>query len=138
MLSDHIKQYFDKAIDIVFSIILVLIIIGIFTGGMQLLVSTWKLFYFSGITGPYIGFISDILTLYVLIELSRSLINYFHHSKLQVTYILDACFVFVMREVLISLFKHEMEPQMLYALSAFILTLCVARISTSYFQPSRE
>jgi uncharacterized membrane protein (DUF373 family) len=85
---------------------------------------------FEGITGHYIDLIADVLTLYVLIELSRSLVEYFDTHKIRLTFIVDAAIVFVIREIMIALFKHEIEAQMLYALSAFLFVLGALRIGS--------
>ena len=130
MIIEKIKSYFDKMVCIVFGFILAFIIFGIAIGTMQLFVSTWKLLAFEGITGHYIDLITDVLTLYVLIELSRSLVEYFDTRKLRLTFIIDAAIVFVIREILIALFKHEIEPEMLFAYSAFIFVLGVLRIGS--------
>ena len=130
MISEKIKIYFDKTVDIVFGVILVFIIIGIAIGTAQLFVTTWDLLAFEGITGHYINIIADVLTLYVLIELSRSLVEYFNTHKLRLTFIVDAAIVFVLREILIALFKHEMKPDMLYALSVFLFVLGALRIGS--------
>ena len=92
--------------------------------------STWKLFAFEGIRGQYIDLIADVLTLYVLIELSRSLVEYFTSHRLRLTFIADAAIVFVIREVLIALFQHELKPEMLYALSLFLFVLGALRIGS--------
>lgn len=130
MISEKIKVYFDKTVDVVFGIILVFIIIGIAIGTVELFIASWDLLTFTGVTGHYINIISDVLTLYVLIELSRSLVEYFHSNKLRLTFIVDAAIVFVLREVLITLFKHELKPEMLYALSVFLLVLGTLRIGS--------
>ena len=130
MISEKIKRYFDKTVDMVFGLILVFIIVGIAIGTVQLFVSTWKLLAFEGITGHYIDIIADVLTLYVLIELSRSLVEYFNTHKLRLTFIVDAAIVFVLREILITLFKHELKPEMLYAFSAFLFVLGALRIGS--------
>jgi uncharacterized membrane protein (DUF373 family) len=130
MISGKIKTFFDKTVDVVFGIILVFIIIGIAIGTAQLFITTWKLFAFEGITGHYIDIIADVLTLYVLIELSRSLVEYFNTHKLRLTFILDGAIVFVLREILIALFKHEIKPEMLYAFSVFLLVLGALRIGS--------
>jgi uncharacterized membrane protein (DUF373 family) len=124
-------------VDVVFGIILVFIMIGIAIGTAKLFITTWDLLSFEGVTGHYINIISDVLTLYVLIELSRSLVEYFHTHRLRLTFIIDAAIVFVLREILITLFKHELKPEMLYALSAFILVLGIIRIG-SIFAYQRE
>ena len=130
MISEKIKVYFDKTIDVVFAVMLVFIIVGIAIGTALLLVTTWKLLAFEGVTGSYINIIADVLTLYVLIELSKSLVEYFNTHKLRLTFIVDAAIVFVLREILIALFKHELKPEMLYALTAFLLVLGALRISS--------
>ena len=130
MISEKIKAYFDKTVDVVFGIILVFIIFGIAIGTAQLFFTTWKLLAFEGVTGHYIDIIADVLTLYVLIELSRSLVEYFNTHKLRLTFIVDAAIVFVLREILIALFKHELKPDMLYAFSAFLFVLGALRIGS--------
>jgi len=127
MFSEKMKSYFDRMIDLVFSIILLFIILGIVIGTAQLFLTVWNLLAFKGITGHYIDLISDVLTLYVLIELSRSLVEYFHTHRLRLTFIIDAAMVFVLREILILLFKHELEPEMIYAFSVLLLVLGALR-----------
>lgn len=139
MINEKIKVLFDKIVDAVFAVILVFIIIGIAIGTAQLFVSTWKLLAFEGITGHYIDIIADVLTLYVLIELSRSLVDYFNTHRLRLTFIVDAAIVFVLRETLIALFKHEIKADMLYAFSAFLLVLGALRIgSIIVYQRERQ
>jgi len=130
MTTHRIKALFDRTIDIVFGIILVFIVLAIAIGTIQLFITTWELLAFEGITGHYIDLIADVLTLYVLIELSRSLVEYFSTHRLRLTFIVDAAIVFVIREILILLFKHELRPDMLYALTAFLFVLGALRIAS--------
>lgn len=130
MISEKIKAYFDKSVDVVFGIILIFIMFGLAIGTVQLFFTTWKLLAFEGITGHYIDIIADVLTLFVLIELSRSLVEYFNTHKLRLTFIVDAAIVFVLREILIALFKHELKPEMLYAFTAFLFVLGALRIGS--------
>ena len=130
MVRERIKRAFDTVVDVVFGIILMFIVLGIAIGTAQLFISLWRLTTSAGINGQYVGMISDVLTLYVLIELSRSLVEYFDTHRLRLTFIADAAIVFVVREVLIALFKHEMKPDMLYAYSAFLFVLGAIRIGS--------
>lgn len=127
MISEKIKKIFDMSVNIVFGIILAFITLGIILGTIQLFDSVWDLFKMQGVTGHYIDLIADVLTLYVLVELSRSLVEYFSSHKLRLTFIVDAAIIFIIREILIGLFKHKIEPDMLYALSAFLLVLGALR-----------
>lgn len=129
-LNTRLSQIFDVTVKAVFGIILLFIILAIAIGSIQLFITTWNLLSFNGITGHYIDIIADVLTLYVLIELSRSLVEYFSTHKLRLTFIVDAAIVFVIREILIALFKHEIKVDMLYALSAFLFVLGALRIAS--------
>jgi len=130
MLSDKFRQLFNKIVDIVFAIILLFIMLGIAVGALQLFNTLWELLRFEGITGKYIDLIADVLTLYILVELSRSLVEYFNSHKLRLTFIVDAAIVFVIREILIGLFKHNLKPEMIYALTALILVFGILRIAS--------
>jgi len=129
-ITTEISRLFDTTVKIVFGIILLFIILAIAIGTLQLFITTWDLLAFKGITGHYIDLIADVLTLYVLIELARSLVEYFSSHKLRLTFIVDAAIVFVIREILIALFKHEIKVEMLYALSAFLFVLGALRIAS--------
>lgn len=126
----QLKDAFDKVVNVAFGSVIVMIIIAIVIGVVQLVLSISGLLEFKGISGHYIDFISDVLTIYVLVELSRSLIEYFHSHRLRLTFILDAAIIFIIRELLIGLFKHNLEPEMLYALSAFLFVIGALRIAS--------
>lgn len=130
MKNGKLQKAFDLTVNTVFGLILVFIIFGIGIGAVQLIKSVWVLLNFEGITGHYIDIITDVLTLYVLVELSRSLVEYFSSNRLRLTYIADAAIIFIIREVLINLFKHEVKPEMLYAISVFLLVLGALRIAS--------
>lgn len=130
MKTEYLQKAFDTTVNLVFGLILIFIILGIGIGSLQLIQSVWELFSFEGITGHYIDIITDVLTLYVLVELSRSLVEYFKSSRLRLTYIVDAAIIFIIREVLINLFKHKVEPELLYAISVFLLVLGILRIAS--------
>ncbi|MCF2949202.1 phosphate-starvation-inducible PsiE family protein [Paraglaciecola aquimarina] len=128
-MNIKIKPLFEKVVDLVFGIILLFIILAIAIGAIQLFVDVWDLLSLKGITGQYINMITDVLTLYVMVELSRSLIEYFETHKLRLTFIIDAAIVFIVRELLIGLFKHEMKPDMIYAISTILFVLGALRIA---------
>ena len=75
MMIDGInpKRLFDRVIEVVFSIILVLITIGIIIGVAELFYKLVLLVMHPTMHGRYVDMITDILTLFIMIELSRSL-----------------------------------------------------------------
>ena len=129
-MREKLKQGFNPTVEIVFGVILVFLILVIIIGTYKLSGSVWHLFRQEGITDNYIDVITDVLTLYVLVELSRSLVEYFDCHRLRLTFIVDAGIVFALREILIGLFKHTLEASMIHALAALMLVLGSLRIAS--------
>jgi uncharacterized membrane protein (DUF373 family) len=129
MKIDFLKL-FNRVIAYVFGVMLLFITLGIVAGVVQLFVDLLELVRESGITRQYHVIISDVLTMFILIELSRSLVEYFNTNRLRMTFIVDAGIVFVLRELMIKLFEHKIEVAEIYALSVLLLVLGALRIGS--------
>lgn len=123
-------KLFNKVVGIVFGFMLLFITLGIIIGVIRLFMYTGDLIMEKELTLQYSKIISDVLTLFILVELSRSLVEYFNTKRLRMTFIVDAAIVFVLREIMIKLFEHKVTPDELYALSALLLVLTVLRIGS--------
>lgn len=123
------EKYFKKVSTVVFGIILAFLTIGIAIGAVKLFLNFFDIIQTTNITGSYQKMISDVLSLFILIELSRSLVSYFESEKINVIYILDAGLVFVLREILIMLFEKKLEPAMLLSITALLLVIGGLRIA---------
>ena len=126
-----VKNFYNKTTAYVFSIILFFITLTMIIGVARLFYRVGDLFQEGGITGNYLHIFTDVLTLYILIELSRSLLEYFTSHRLRLTPIIDAGIVFVLRHIMIDLFNHKLENDSIYALSFLMLVLGAIRIGTS-------
>ncbi len=120
----------NDLLTIVFALILVFLIIGILIGAAKLFLQLGTLFSSGKITGSYLQIIADVLSLFILVELSRSLVDYFEAQRLRMAFILDAGIVFILREIMIGLFQHKLPPPEIYALSALLLVLGSLRIAS--------
>ena len=104
LLRSRLLPQFNNLTSFVFAIILLFLMIGIMIGTGKLFLQLGGLFSSGKITGSYLTIISDVLSLFILIELSRSLADYFECNRLRLTFIVDAGIVFVLREIMIKLF----------------------------------
>ena len=127
-----IKTVYNRTIDFVFAVILFFITLTLIIGVVRLFYRVSELFSQGGITGSYLYIFADVLTLYILIELSRSLMDYFESHQMRLTPVIDAGIVFVLRHIMIELFNHKLEPSHIYALSVLLFSLAAIRFSTSY------
>ena len=127
-----VKILYSRTIDFVFAVILFFITLTMIIGVVRLFYRVSELFSQGGITGSYLYIFADVLTLYILIELARSLMDYFETHHMRLTPIIDAGIVFVIRHIMIDLFNHKLEPDSIYALSVLLLALAIIRFSTAY------
>lgn len=130
---------FEKFMGAVLSVILAFITLGIIIGVVQLFLTLGDLLATKELAGQYQQIISEVLTLFILIELSRTLVDYFTTQRLRMTFIVDAAIVFLLREIMIKIFEHKITPEEVYALSVLLLVLSVLRIgSVVVFQREKK
>lgn len=126
----HFKAIFNWTLNIVFSLLIVFLTLSIIIGVARMFMTVGDLLVQRELARDFLRVISDVLTLFILIELSRSLVEYFNTHRLRMTFIVDAAIVFVLREVMIQLFEHKITPVEIYAMSALLLVLTVLRIGS--------
>lgn len=126
----HFKAVFSWTISIVFSLLIVFLTVSIIIGTGRMFLTVGDLLAEGELARDFLQVISDVLTLFILIELSRSLVDYFHTSRLRMTFIVDAAIVFVLREVMIQLFEERIAPTEIYAMSALLLVMTALRIGS--------
>lgn len=124
------KTLFERVTSAVFAVMLVFLTLGIVIGTGRLFFLLLELFRDANITNGYLHIVSEVLSLFVLIELSRSLVEYFSVHRLRLTFIADAAIVFVLREIMIGLFEAKLTVDKIYALSALLLVLGLLRIGS--------
>lgn len=124
------RAIFNRVNSIVFSVILIFLTLSIIVGVGRLLLTFGNLLVHEELTRDFQQIISDVLTLFILIELSRSLVEYFDTRRMRITFIVDATIVFILREVMIGLFEHRIAAADLYAMSALLLVVTVLRIGS--------
>jgi len=131
LTTTHIRNFYNRIIDLVFAVILLFTALTMVIGVVRLFYRVGDLLKEGGITGSYLYIFADVLTLFILIELSRSLMEYFTSHRIRFSLILDAGMIFVLRHIMIDIFQQKIDPQIIYALSFLLLALGAIRIGTS-------
>lgn len=125
-----VRTLFEKVNCVVSAVILFFITITLVIGTGRLFYQLGTLFEPGSTPSNYLYIFSDVLTLFILVELSRSLVEYFTAQRLRLTFILDAAIVFVLRHIMIALFEHKLATAEIYALSVLIIALGALRIGS--------
>jgi len=124
-LDSH--RLFDQVINLIFRVLTLLVIIALIGGVIQFFLGLGKLWEAEEISDSFAAIITDMLTLFVLVELLRSMVDYFTHHRLRMTFILDAALVFVVRELMIKLYAHGIVASEVYPMAVLILVLGIVR-----------
>lgn len=131
MKIDFMKM-FDRVVAVVFGAMMFVITVGLIIGVASLFLDIGNLLVERKLTAGYLQIISSVLTLFILIELLRSIVEYFTAKRLRMTFIVDAAIVFVLREVMIKLFEHKITPEEIYAMSVLLLVLTALRMGSMW------
>ena len=129
MKIDFMK-IFDRVVAVVFGAMMIVITAGLIIGVADLFMEIGNLLVERKLAAGYLQIISNVLTLFILIELLRSIVEYFRARRLRMTFIVDAAIVFVLREIMIKLFEHKITPEEIYAMSALLLVLTALRMGS--------
>jgi uncharacterized membrane protein (DUF373 family) len=121
---------FNRIIAAIFVLMMIVIVVVLAIGVVDLFVDIRDLIIEHKIRSGYLEIIYDVLTLFVIIELLRSLAEYFNSKRLRMTFIADAAIVFVLREVMIKLFEGKIDPGELYGMSTLIVALTILRVGS--------
>ena len=124
---------YNKVTGYIFGIILLFTTLALLVGSFRLFLGLFELVSKPGVTGNYMQLFSDVLTLVILLELSRSLFQYFMEHTIRLPVIFDAGIVFVLRDIMIGLFEHKLKTNDIYALSVLLLVLGVLRIGFGFY-----
>jgi uncharacterized membrane protein (DUF373 family) len=79
--------------------------------------------------------ITDILSAFVVIELLKSIVEYFDAHRLKIVLILDAAVVFLVRESMIGLYQHKLAAAEVAALAGLLAVVGAFRVAASRLLP---
>jgi len=77
----------------------------------------------------------DVLSVFVLIELFRTFTDFLEFHRVRLRVLSEVGIAFVLREVFIGLYDHQINGADILALTALLAVLITARIAAVYFQP---
>jgi uncharacterized membrane protein (DUF373 family) len=129
---------FKKFIDLLIKCMIPLVIVALLLGIARVILDLRVVYSSPTVAAGFDLLITNILSLFVVIELLKSVLEYFEHHRIKLTFITDAALVFVLREIMIGLFQHAMAAREVLALSVLILVIGGVRTLAVLFSPDRN
>ena len=137
-LESGATRWFNRIVDLIVRLLVPLAIIALMMGIARVFLDLWVVYQSASISAGFDLLVTDILSMFVVIELLKSIIEYFEVHRIKITFILDAAVVFMLREIMIGLYKHTLGAPEILALAALLLVLGALRIAAVRFSPERE
>lgn len=129
----HYKTYmitqdkiFNIVIDLVTIIILYILLLALFVGVIHILLDINSIL-FGTLGGGFGQIVSSVLTIFVLIDLFKTFIDYREHQEIRITYVTDATILIVMREIAVGVYAQRFDYPFVLGLSILLFSLGIIR-----------
>jgi uncharacterized membrane protein (DUF373 family) len=130
-------KYFTRIVDTMIKFMIPIVIIALMMGIARVILDLRGVFGSRTISAAFDMMVTNILSMFIVIELLRSIMEYFTVHRLKITFIIDAALVFVLREIMIGLYEHSFESGMLMALAVLILVIGGLRTLAVIYSPEK-
>lgn len=127
--------FFNRVMDYFFKLLIFFVVLVLGMGLTRLFWDVWRIMATSGITEAFSFTVTHLLTFFIILELFKSLVEYFREHRLKLTFIVDATLVFILREVMVGLYQHQATPLQIAALALLALVLGVLRTLAIIYSP---
>jgi len=131
-------RFFKKVVDIIIKLMIPLVILALMMGIARIFIDLKVVFKSQTIALGFDIMITNILSMFIVIELLRSIIEYFEIHRLRMTFIVDAAIVFILREVMIGIYQHKMEAVEIASLAMLLLVLGGIRVLAIVYSPDKR
>ncbi len=126
---------FKKALDILIKLMIPFIILAVMLGMAKICLDLREIFRSPTIQSGLNLLVTNILSLFIIMELLRSLIEYFEIHRIRITFIIDGAMVFILREIMIGLYQSKMATGEILSLSCLLLVVGIIRTLAIVFSP---
>jgi len=79
--------------------------------------------------------INSSFSIFILLEIIKSINEYFQYKRIKITTITEITIIFIMREIIIGLYQHSLKFEDSLYLSIVLLILTLIRILSVKFSP---
>ncbi len=127
--------FFNQVMDGFFKLLIFFVVLVLAIGLVRLFWDVWKVMAGQELKQAFGHTVTNLLTFFIILELFKSLVEYFREHRLKLTFIIDATLVFILREVMIGLYQHQSSPAHLAALALMALVLGAVRTLAIVYSP---
>lgn len=127
--------FFNQVTDLFFKSLIFFVVLALGIGLVRLFLEVWTIMTQSDLKVAFGFIVTNLLTFFVILELFKSLVEYFREHRLKLTFIVDATLVFILREVMIGLYQQQNSPFQITSLALLALVLGAVRTLAIIYSP---
>jgi Predicted membrane protein len=131
------KTIFKTITDFVTSIVLYILLLALLVGVLHIVVDIKSLFYGTSTDG-FVPIVAGVLTIFVLIDLFKTFVDYREHEEIRITYVTDATILIVMREIAVGVYVQRFDYEFILGMSILLLTLGIIRAMAVKYPPIKS
>jgi uncharacterized membrane protein (DUF373 family) len=120
------NKIFKTIIDLVTIVVLYVLLLALFVGVINILMNI-KSILLGTLGGGFGQVVSSVLTIFVLIDLFKTFIDFREHEEIRITYVTDATILIVMREIAAGVYAQRYDYQFILGLSTLLLILGIIK-----------
>jgi uncharacterized membrane protein (DUF373 family) len=138
MAQDLLLSLYRRATQLVFNLVVVALLIGLFVG----VVRTFSELGLT-VTEPTVrlglkDLVTNVLSLVIVLELVRVFVEYFEFERVRLEVLLEIAVALTLRELLLNLFAEKLSGLDLFLWTLGILALVAGRTLAVRFSPRRS
>jgi uncharacterized membrane protein (DUF373 family) len=128
------NKIFKIIIDLVTIVILYILLLALLVGVANILLQI-KSILFGNLGGGFDQIVAGVLTIFVLIDLFKTFVDFREHEEIRITYVTDATILIVMREIAAGVYAQRFDFQFILGLSTLLLILGIIRALAVKYPP---
>lgn len=115
-----------------------LVILALMIGVARIFLDLREVFKSPTIAGGFDIMVANILSMFIIVELLKGIIEYFEIHRVKITFITDATLVFILREVMIGIYQHRMRWTEILSISTLLLVIGAIRTMAIVYSPDKN
>lgn len=128
-------QILRKIVDIIIRLMIPFIILALLLGVARICLDLRGIWQSSTIAQGFTTLVTNILSMFIVIELLRSILDYFEIHRLRLTFIIDGSLVFIIREIMVGIYQHQISHPEVIAFSILLLVIGIIRTLAILYSP---
>lgn len=134
IVMEYQGKVFKMIIDLVTIVILYILILALLVGVINILRDI-KSILFGTLAGGFGQIVASVLTIFILIDLFKTFVDFREHEEIRITYVTDATILIVMREIAAGVYAQRFDYQFILGLSTLLLILGIIRALAVKYPP---